>query len=115
MTTSQILACAIAWTAAIVAVIAYVLARRRSRPESVAWTIDGGEITFDQALTERQVEEFKARWVKTYGNNQAAHRVEELRPVAPVACSTFRPSTEPADSGLCAGCGMYDYKHRESP
>lgn len=66
-------------------------------------------------LAMAEYEALKARWLKLHGNNQAAHHVEELRPVSPVACSAYRPPTEPADSGLCAGCGMFDYKHRESP
>ena len=113
MTTDQIFACAIAVTAVIVAITVCVLARRRSRRDPVEWAFDGGEITFDRALTEEQVEEFKARWLKLHDNNQAAHHVEELHLVSPVACSAYQPSAEPADSGLCANCGMFDYKHRE--
>lgn len=29
-----------------------------------------------------------------------------------IACDAYRPPADPADSGLCAGCGMYDYKHQ---
>ena len=112
MTAGQIIACAIALAAAIVAIT--VLVRRRARPRHVEWTVDGDMLSFDRPLTDQQVEEFKARWQKTYGNNQTAHHVEELRPVSPVACPTYQPPIEPADSGLCARCGMYDYKHRES-
>ena len=29
----------------------------------------------------------------------------------PIACDAYKPPTEPADSGLCARCGMFDYRH----
>lgn len=35
-----------------------------------------------------------------------------VEPVAAV-CSAYQPPATPEDSGLCAGCGMSDYKHRE--
>lgn len=55
----------------------------------------------------------KETWQREHGNKRTAHHVEELRPVSPVACSAYRPSADPVDSGLCASCGMFDYKHRE--
>lgn len=30
-------------------------------------------------------------------------------------CPAYQPPTIPEDSGLCARCGMYDYKHQEQP
>lgn len=30
-------------------------------------------------------------------------------------CGAYRLPTTAADSGLCARCGMYDYKHQEQP
>lgn len=33
----------------------------------------------------------------------------------PTACDAYQPPTEPADSGFCARCGMYDYKHHARP
>ena len=102
MTTGQIIACAITWTVAVVAVTAYIAVRLTRRRAAV------------RPLTKEQIEAVKFRFRAVHGNNQAAHHVKELRPVSPVACPTYRPSTEPADSGLCVDCGMYDYKHRES-
>jgi hypothetical protein len=83
VTAAQIFACIIAATAVMVAVTVYVLVRRRrSRREPVEWAFDGGEITFDRALTEEQVEEFKARWLKLHGNNRTAHHVSVLHPAS---------------------------------
>lgn len=31
------------------------------------------------------------------------------------ACDAYQPPTTPADSGLCARCGMYDYRHHAKP
>lgn len=31
----------------------------------------------------------------------------------PIPCSAYRVPATSEDSGLCAGCGMYDYKHQE--
>ncbi|MHC3474653.1 hypothetical protein ACYF6T_38990 [Streptomyces sp. 7R007] len=30
----------------------------------------------------------------------------------PATCDAYRPPTSPQDAGLCARCGMFDYKHR---
>lgn len=30
-------------------------------------------------------------------------------------CSAYQPPATSAESGLCARCGMYDYKHAEAP
>lgn len=79
MTTAQIFACAAAVTTVIVTITAYVLVRRRrARLDPVEWTFDGNVITFDQPLTERQVEEFKARWLKLHGKPDNAHQVKPL-------------------------------------
>lgn len=116
MTASQIIACAIAWTAAIVAITGLVLVCRARGRRAVCpeFTVNDGWVTVTESMSETEYEALKARWLKEHGSPHAAHRVKELRPVAPVACSAFRPSADPVDSGLCAGCGMYDYKHRES-
>lgn len=71
MTTSQIIACAIAWTAALVAVAALIRVRRASRPP--------------------------------------------VRPPDGEVCGRYQPPTSPEDSGLCARCGMSDYKHEGKP
>lgn len=122
MTTAQIFACAVAWSAVIVAVTAYVTARVTRHRAATRWHIrypvdpfDGhGWLETQKPLTEEEYEALKVAWRREYGNNRTAYHVKELRPVDPVACSAFRPSTDPADSGLCARCGMFDYKHRES-
>jgi hypothetical protein len=81
VTAGQIIACALALAAAVVAITVLVLARRaRRRSVEWKWEADGNAISFDQALTEREVEEFKARWLKAHGNNQGAHHVVRLRP-----------------------------------
>lgn len=74
----------------------------------------GYVLSAEGPLAMAEYEALKTRWLEMHGNKQAAHHVEEMRPVSPVACSAYRPSTDPVDSGLCASCGMYDYKHRES-
>lgn len=118
MTTVQIIALPITCAAAILAVLGAVLSwragkrARRAAERTFPWR--GSEITVTAPMSNADYEALKEKWQREHGNNQAAHRVKELRSVSPVACSAFQPSTEPADSGLCAGCGMYDYKHRES-
>jgi hypothetical protein len=66
VTTSQIIACAIGWTAAIVAITALVSVRR-ARRQPVRWETDGGMVTFDRKLTDSEVEEFKTRWLERHG------------------------------------------------
>jgi hypothetical protein len=84
VTTGLIIACAIGWTAAIVAITALVLARR-ARREAPRWRVEylngHGMLTSRKPLTEAEVEEIRARWVRMHGNNQGAHPVTELRPV----------------------------------
>lgn len=123
MTAGQIIPSAITWVAAIAAVIAAALSWRvqqqarntllavHAERRTFAWR--GGEVTITAPMSNADCEALKEKWQREHGNNRAAHQVEELRPVSPVACSAYQPSTEPADSGLCAGCGMFDYKHRE--
>lgn len=105
MTASQILACAIGWTVAIVAITALVLTRR-SREERVRYRVeysDGhGMLTTQKPLTEAELKAFEAQWRRRYGRTNAA-------------CSAYQPPAAPVDSGLCARCGMYDYKHEEQP
>jgi hypothetical protein len=85
VTTSQIIACAISWTAAIVAVTALVKLRRaaselRAERRTFSTPDGGGEVTVTAPMTDAEYEEFRARWLATYGNNQGAHPVVELRP-----------------------------------
>lgn len=73
MTVSQIIACAISVTAAIVSITALVLTRRqariiqRARREPVRWEVEDGMLTFDRKLTVEEVEAFKAEWLRRHG------------------------------------------------
>jgi hypothetical protein len=44
---------------------------------------------------------------------KAAARVVDT--AQPAACDAYQPPVSPADSGLCARCGMSDYKHHTAP
>jgi hypothetical protein len=87
VTTSQIIACAIGWTAALVAVTALVRIRRtardlrRARDRTFSVGNGGGEVTVTAPMSDAEYEEFAARWLAAYGNNRGAHPVEEVRPV----------------------------------
>lgn len=105
MTISQIIAFAIAWTAVAVAVWALISLRstaRHLRGERRTFPWRGAEITVTAPMSDADYEAFKARWAGTGVG-------------ADGTCTTYRPPADPADSGLCAGCGMYDYKHQETP
>jgi hypothetical protein len=86
VTTSQIIACAIAWTAATVAITALVRIRhtardlRCARDRTFSVGNGGGVITFDRRMSDAEYEELKGRWLAAYGNNHGAHPVTELRP-----------------------------------
>jgi hypothetical protein len=45
--------------------------------------------------------------------NRIRAALDEPGLAEPTACDAYQPPTTPADSGLCARCGMYDYKHQE--
>lgn len=118
MTTAQIFACAIVWTVAIAAITAYVTARVTRCRAATRWCcfrcpVERGAGYRYLRTQKTEYEALKEKWQREHGNDRTAHRVKELRPVSPVACPAYQPSTEPADSGLCARCGMFDYKHRE--
>jgi hypothetical protein len=86
VTASQIIACAIGWTAALVAITALVHIRRiardlrRARDRTFSVGNGGGEVTVTAPMSDAEYEKFKARWLAEYGNNQGAHPVVELRP-----------------------------------
>ncbi|MGW4759559.1 hypothetical protein [Streptomyces chartreusis] len=65
MTVSQTIACAIG-VAAVITGLALTIRHTRRKP--VRWWFDGNVITFDEKLTEEQVEEFKAEWKRQYGH-----------------------------------------------
>lgn len=113
MNTSQIIACAITWTAAVAAVIAAALSWRAQqdarnvliavRAERRTFAIPGGgEVTVTAPMSDADYEAFKAVWLEQHG--------------APnTACDAYQPPAAAEDSGLCARCGMFDYKHQEQP
>ncbi len=122
MTAGQIIASVITWVAAIAAVIAAALswrAQRQARNALLAvraerrtfTTPGGGEVTVTAPMSDAAYEELKARWRETYGKPGA---VVELLNEDGAVCGAYRLPTTSESSGLCAGCGMFDYKHRES-
>lgn len=83
MTTSQIIACVIAWIAAAVAVWALISIHRagrsiRARERTFPICDGGGMVTFDRRMSDAEVEEFKARWRDTYGKPGTAHSVTSV-------------------------------------
>lgn len=80
MTTSQIIACTIASTAAVIAVWALVSLRRTARQiraerRTLPWR--DGVITFSGRMSDADYEAFKARW-------QATHKPGCAHPVEPI-------------------------------
>lgn len=102
MTASQITA-AIACTAALLAVLAAFMSyrARRAVERTIPVRDGGGVITFPRRMSDAEVEAFKARWQAKYGETGAV-------------CSAYQPPATADDSGLCACCGMFDYKHSEA-
>lgn len=111
MTVIRIASCAFALAAAVVAVSSVISTRRalrstqralreiQARRRTFPWK--DGEVTITAPMTEADYEAFKARWQAVYGRTVAA-------------CSAYQPPTTAEMTGLCARCGMYDYKHRET-
>ena len=64
--------------------------------------VGGGEVTITAPMSQADYEDLKARWLQRYGQSGAA-------------CDAYQPPATAADTGLCARCGMYDYKHQEQP
>jgi uncharacterized protein YbjT (DUF2867 family) len=123
VTTSQLIASAITWAAAIAAVVAAALswrAQQQARDFLVAvraerrtfTTPGGGEVTVTAPMSDAEYEEFRTRWQATYGKPGA---VVELPDEDGAVCEAYQPPTTSEQSGLCARCGMYDYKHQEQP
>ncbi|MFG2372580.1 hypothetical protein ACGFY9_14015 [Streptomyces sp. NPDC048504] len=123
MTTSQLIASAITWIAAIAAVIGAALAWRaqqqarnflvaiRAERRTFA-TPGGGEVTVTAPMSDAAYEELKARWLEAYGKPGA---VAELLNEDGAVCAAYRLPATSESSGLCARCGMSDYKHQEPP
>lgn len=114
MTLSQIIA-AIACAAALVAVLGAAMSHRARRAvERTLPACDGdGVITFSGRMSDADYEAFKAHWQATHKPG-CAHPVEPLDETG-AACPAYQPPATATDSGLCARCGMYDYKHKEQP
>ena len=80
---SLIIACAIGGAAALVAITALVRIRRTARDLRCARDRTflvgngGGEVTVTAPMSDVEYEEFKARWLAAYGNNQGAHPVDD--------------------------------------
>lgn len=49
--------------------------------------------------------------VAAYRARRAAERTSLWTGVDGTVCRVYRPPATPEDSGLCARCGMFDYKH----
>lgn len=103
---------ALAWTAAIAAVIAAALAWRNQqqgrdtlaaiRAERRTFPVpDGGQITVTAPMPDAQYEAFRTFWRATHGKPSAV-------------CEAYQVPSSSEESGLCARCGMFDYKHQES-
>lgn len=77
MTTSQIIACAISWTAAIVAVLGTALSLRAQqqaqaallavRAERRTFSAGGGEVTVTAPMSDAEYEAFKTCWLERHG------------------------------------------------
>lgn len=121
MNTSQLIASVITWTAGLAAMIAAALAWRAQqqardfliavRAERRTFTTSGGgEVTVTAPMSDAQYEALRARWLETYGKPGA---VVELLNEDGAVCEAYRLPTTSESSGLCACCGMSDYKHQE--
>lgn len=110
MTTSQIIAIALGWTAAAVSIAAFIGARRQAaRRERDLPVYDDAVITFPRRMSDADVQAFKARWQQAHGTPPHPGRVIDGQ-----VCPAYRVPKTAEDSGLCARCGMYDYKHQET-
>lgn len=81
MTAGQIIACAIAWTAAAVALWSLLgvhRAGRRLRLRQRTFPVGGGVVTFPTRMSEAEVEAFKARWQEAHGKPGTAHQVTDV-------------------------------------
>lgn len=105
MTLSQIIACTISGAAAAIAIWALVSLRRTTRQiraERRTFPWRGGEITVTAPMSDADYQALKASFTgaTTWPDG---------------ACEAYQPPATAVDSGLCARCGMYDYKHKEQP
>jgi hypothetical protein len=49
--------------------------------------------------------------VEAYRARRVADRARSWKGREGAVCSAYQPPATSADSGLCARCGMFDYKH----
>lgn len=49
--------------------------------------------------------------VEAYRARRAAERARSWKGGEGTVCSAYQPPSTSADSGLCARCGMFDYRH----
>ena len=52
--------------------------------------------------------------VEAYRARRAAERAPFWKGSEGTVCVAYQPPATPAGSGLCARCGMFDYKHPEA-
>jgi hypothetical protein len=115
VTTSQIIQCVTMWTALGVALIA-VLAARRPRPSAQSGERCG-------VLKPAFFENSYPTECVLRPQHSGSHKDEcgtrwWLTPVTAkdgVVCEAYQLPTTSEHSGLCARCGMSDYKHQEQP
>lgn len=50
--------------------------------------------------------------VEAYRARRVAERARSWKGREGAVCSAYQPPASPEDSGLCARCGMFDYKHQ---
>lgn len=126
MTTSQIIACAVSAAAAIMSIAALIGTRRQAahnrRERELPVYESDGVITFPHRMSDAEVEEFKARWQAAHGRPgtpprgpAGASSANQGRAVTRGVCSAYQPPATAEMTGLCARCGMFDYKHKEAP
>lgn len=118
MTASQIIACAISAAAAIVAGAAYIA--RRARRRAIPYTAHPREHC--GALKPGFFENSESTECVLRPQHSGSHADEHgtrwrLLPAAVedgAVCEAYRLPTTAESSGLCARCGMSDYKHHEA-
>lgn len=114
MSTFEIAACAITWTA--VAIAVWSLGRARKARVALLSGERCGSVkpTF---FVHGQSTECVLRPRHSGGHKDEYGTRWRLIPAAAKdgeACDAYQLPTTPTESGLCARCGMYDYKHQEA-
>jgi len=104
------------WILTAVGVFGLYLAGRKS-PWGWAVGIGAQVLWFAYAVTTRQRGFIVSclAYGAVYVRNFRAWRAQPAEVPDGAVCSVYRPPATAEDSGLCARCGMYDYKHAEAP